>query len=264
MLVARALREQGTVSPVSEHRPRSTDLSSREQRARARLCYALDVASLDEARAHIARLAPAVGVFKVGLELFVRSGPAAVALVHDAGAQCFLDLKLHDIPNTVAGAVAAARALRVAYLTVHAAGGASMLQSARAAAGHGEGAPTLLAVTALTSLDDAAVRSIGVPEALDAWVTRLGDLAIGAGIPGLVCSPREVAALRARHPEATLVTPGVRPAGSAAGDQARAATPADAVRAGASLLVVGRPIRDASDPLDAARAIVREMSEVLA
>lgn len=235
-------------------------LDAREAEARARLCFALDVASLDEARTWVKRLAPHVGIFKVGLELFLREGPMAVAAVHEAGAKCFLDLKLHDIPNTVAGAVRSVRSLGVAYLTVHASGGAPMLARAVEAAGEGT---TVLAVTALTSLTDDDVRAIGAGEGAGAWALRLGALAVGAGVPGLVCSPHEVRALRAAHSRAVLVTPGVRPAGSDMGDQARAATPGDAIRAGASVLVVGRPLREAKSPEDAARAVVREMAEAL-
>jgi orotidine-5'-phosphate decarboxylase len=229
--------------------------------ARERLAFALDVTDLDEARWWISLLAGHIGVFKVGLELFVRSGPGAVALVRDAGARCFLDLKLHDIPETVARAVSSAAAHGADYLTLHASGGRAMLARAAAAAASAPAPPHLLAVTVLTSLDDAAVAEIGLGPAAGPAASRLASLALDSGVSGLVCSAHEVASLRAALPGAFLVTPGIRPAGSARGDQARVATAGDAIRAGADLLVVGRPIRDAADPVAAARAIVREIED---
>ena len=233
--------------------------------ARERLIHPLDVASLEEARAQVALLAGEVGVFKVGLELFTAAGPAAVQLVHDAGARCFLDLKLHDIGETVARSVAAAMSLRVAFLTVHAATGGRALARAAAAAAGSE--TTLLAVTVLTSLDDADLAEIGVAGPTGAAVERLARVAVEAGVPGLVCSTQECAALRAAFGPAgtgpVLVVPGVRPAGAATNDQRRVATPAEAIRAGADHLVVGRPIRDAADPRAAARAVVAAISEAL-
>jgi orotidine-5'-phosphate decarboxylase len=231
--------------------------------AKERLIYPLDVASLAEARDQVALLAGEVGVFKVGLELFTTSGPEAVRLVHDAGARCFLDLKLHDIGETVARSVAAAVALRVRFLTVHAVNGARALaRAAQAAAGSDT---QLLAVTVLTSLEDADLAEIGLSGPTGDAVTRLAGVAFGAGVPGLVCSPRECASLRAALGPAgrgpVLVVPGVRPAGAATNDQRRVATPADAIRAGADYLVVGRPIRDAADPRGAARAIVAEIAD---
>lgn len=225
-----------------------------------RLAVALDVPSLDEARAFARLVAPEVGVLKVGLQLFVSAGPAAVVAVQETGAACFLDLKLHDIPATMAGAARAARDLGVRYATVHAAAGPRAL---RAAVDAVQGSETkLLAVTALTSLDAAALRAVGFasPEP-GAVVRRLATVAVEAGIDGFVCSPHESAMLRTlAGPEATLVTPGVRPAQADKGDQRRVATPEQAIRAGADVLVVGRPIRDADDPLAAARAIVAEIA----
>jgi len=231
--------------------------------AKERLIYPLDVASLAEAHEQVALLAGEVGVFKVGLELFTAAGPDAVRIVHDAGAHCFLDLKLHDIGETVARAVAAAVALRVRFLTVHAVNGARALsRAAQAAAGSDT---QLLAVTVLTSLEDGDLAEIGLAGPTGDAVTRLAGVAFGAGVPGLVCSPRECASLRASLGSAergpVLVVPGVRPAGAAANDQKRVATPADAIRAGADYLVVGRPIRDAADPRDAARRIVAEIAD---
>ncbi|MBW2464904.1 MAG: orotidine-5'-phosphate decarboxylase, partial [Deltaproteobacteria bacterium] len=223
---------------------------------------ALDVPSLDEARPLVEELGAEVGVFKVGLQLFTAAGPAAVRLVQDAGARCFLDLKLHDIPATVSHAVHSAKDLGVDYLTVHAANGPACLgAAAKAAEG---GAMTLLAVTVLTSMDTNELAAIGMESDSEAAVRRLGKVAVHAGIPGLVCSPWECAPLRRDLGEdICLMVPGVRPAGAAAGDQRRIATPHQAISYGASLLVVGRPIRNAPDPVTAARAIVREIDEAL-
>lgn len=233
--------------------------SAERARASERVVFPLDVADLAGARAWIARLRGEVGVLKVGLELFTAVGPDAVRAVHDAGAACFLDLKLHDIPATMAGAVASAARLGVRYLTVHASAGPAALRAvAEAARGT---ATTLLAVTVLTSLDGGELHAIGMRGAPAESAERLAALACGAGVRGLVCSPHEVRALRAiAGAGGTLVVPGVRPAGAALGDQRRVATPADAIAAGADLLVVGRPIRDAVDPVSAARAIADEIA----
>jgi orotidine-5'-phosphate decarboxylase len=229
--------------------------------ARERLVHALDVATLDAARRRVDELRDEVGVFKVGLELFTAAGPDAVRAVHDAGAECFLDLKLHDIPATMARATEAAAALGVRYLTVHAAAGeAALTQTATAARGS---STSLLAVTVLTSLDAAALNAIGLEGPPDAAVLRLAQLAAEARIPGLVASSHECARLREALPEAILAIPGIRPAGASAGDQRRVATPEDAVRAGADLLVVGRPIRDAEQPATAARAIRQAIGAAL-
>jgi orotidine-5'-phosphate decarboxylase len=212
-----------------------------------------------------ARVAPAVGVLKVGLELFVAEGPAAVALGRELGLEVFLDLKLHDIPETVDRAVATASALGVRYLTVHAGGGRAMLERAANRAAQAREPLTILAVTVLTSLDAADLAALGVPEAPREHATRLAQLAWDAGVRGFVTSPAEASALRAAlGPGALLVTPGIRPAGAAAFDQKRIATPAAAIADGADLLVVGRPIRDAADPLAAAQAVVGEIDAALA
>jgi orotidine-5'-phosphate decarboxylase len=227
--------------------------------AKDRIVFPLDVPSLDEARAWIELLSGDVGVMKVGLELFTAEGPAAVRAVSDAGSACFLDLKLHDIPATMAGAAAAAARLGARYLTVHASAGPKALEAAREAV---KGTSTrLLAVTALTSLGSDELAAIGLGADPAAVVRRLATLALSAGIDGFVCSPRECADVRSvAGPSAILVVPGVRPAGSALGDQARVATPKEAIARGADLLVIGRPIRDASDPVSAARAIARDIS----
>jgi len=226
----------------------------------ARLVAALDTAELARAEAWAAALAPRVGLLKVGLELFAAAGPEGVSRVARL-APVFLDLKLHDIPNTVAGAVRSVLALRPAMLTVHAAGGRAMVAAAREAAERaGAERPAILAVTVLTSLDDAALAEAGVAEGAGRQVLRLAQLALEAGADGLVCSPQEVAPLRdAFGPAPMLVVPGVRPAGSDAGDQARVATPAAAVRAGADWIVLGRPITQAADPAAAAAAIAASL-----
>lgn len=232
--------------------------------ARSRVVFALDYPTLDEARAGASRVAPAVGVLKVGLELFVREGPRAVELGAELGLPVFLDLKLLDIPQTVEGAVASAGALGARYLTVHASGGGAMLERAARAAARAKEPLTVLAVTALTSLDAEDLKAMGVEEEPREYVLRLARLAWGAGIRGFVASPAEVAAMRHElGAEALLVTPGVRPLGADVMDQKRVATPARAISDGADLLVVGRPIRDAGDPLEAARAIGREIEEAM-
>lgn len=233
--------------------------------ARQRLAYALDFPTLAEARRGAERVQGSVGVLKVGLELFVSAGPASVALGKELGCEVFLDLKLHDIPETVERAVATAGALGARYLTVHAAGGPRMLEAAASRAQREGTGLKLLAVTVLTSLDATDLAAIGVEAAPGAQVLRLARLAIGCGAAGLVSSVAEVASLRAElGPAPLLITPGIRPAGPrTADDQKRAGTPAAAIQAGSSLLVVGRPIRDAADPALAASEIVREIAEVL-
>ncbi len=233
--------------------------------ARDRLALAADL-PLPEALALWEQVAPHVGVAKVGLSLFVEHGPRAVEAFLQRGARVFLDLKLHDIPNTVELAAARAAALGVSYLTIHAGGGAAMVRAAVAgaqagAAKAGTPVPVILAVTVLTSMDDAALAQTGVVGAPAVQVARLATLATAAGATGLVCSAREVAELRALlGPAPVLCTPGIRPAGAAANDQARTETPSSAIRAGSSLLVVGRPITAAADPAAAARAIEAEIA----
>jgi orotidine-5'-phosphate decarboxylase len=228
---------------------------------RDQLALAADL-PLDEGVALYRRVQEHVGVAKVGLSLFVEHGPAAVLAFQAAGAKVFLDLKLHDIPNTVELASARAAKLGVAYLTVHASGGLAMLRAAvegvrKGAAEAGLPPPRILAVTVLTSLDGAALAAVGVSDSPQVQVERLAAVGRQAGVDGVVCSPREAPALRqALGPAFLLCTPGIRPVGSDAGDQARAETPEAAVKAGADLLVVGRPIYGAADPVDAARKIV--------
>ena len=215
-------------------------------------------------------LAPAVGGLKLGLEYFCAHGPEGIGAVHAAGPPLFLDLKLHDIPNTVAGAVRSVVALEPHYLTIHTAGGLAMMRAAREAA-EDEAArqdvapPRLLGVTVLTSLDEAELARQGIGDTVRDQVLRLAGLAHEAGLEGVIASPHEIAALRAQHGAGfDIVVPGIRPEsgdGSGKGDQARVATPAEAARAGATALVVGRPITQAPDPLAAARAIVREIAD---
>lgn len=226
----------------------------------ARLIPALDTGDAARAAALAAALAPRCGVLKVGLELFCAAGPAAVAAVA-RHAPVFLDVKLHDIPNTVAGAIRSLLPLRPAMVTLHAAGGPAMIAAARAEAEKaGAERPMLLAVTVLTSIDAATLAATGVADAPSGQVLRLARMAVAAGADGLVCSPQEAAVLRqALGPGPALVVPGVRPAGSAAGDQARTATPQEAVAAGADWIVVGRPITGAPDPAAAAAAIAASL-----
>jgi orotidine-5'-phosphate decarboxylase len=226
------------------------------------LCVALDAPDLATAEAWAGAVAPHAGLLKVGLELFSAEGGAAVRRIAARG-PVFLDLKLHDIPNTVAGAVRSLSPLRAAWLTIHAAGGAAMIAAAREAAekAGGQDRMKILAVTVLTSLDAAALAETGVAGGTVQQVLRLARLAVAAGADGLVCSPREVAPLRdALGDGPALVVPGVRPAGSAADDQARTATPEEMAAAGADFVVVGRPITKAPDPAMAAAAIAQALA----
>ncbi|HEY0543749.1 MAG TPA: orotidine-5'-phosphate decarboxylase [Actinoallomurus sp.] len=223
----------------------------------APIAVALDAPDLETAARWASLVTPHVNTVKVGLELYLRYGPDVVASVRGAsGVQVFLDLKLHDIPATVAGAARAVSRLKPAYLTVHATGGAAMIRAAAEAAPNTK----IAAVTVLTSLAEEDLTSLGLAgPALDA-VRRLSALAVEAGARALVCSPMEVAAVRAEvGPEVTLITPGVRPHGAAAQDQARVATPEEALASGADLLVIGRPITGAPDPGAAAAGIAASL-----
>jgi orotidine-5'-phosphate decarboxylase len=253
--------------PISESHdsafPRAS-ATERVEAARKRLIVALDVPDAASAIRLVDQLDGACQWFKVGLELFVAAGPAVVESLAARGYSVFLDLKLFDIPNTVAGAVRSATALGVKMLTLHAAGGPAMLAAARAALDGVAHPPQLLAVTVLTSMDQAQVNAVGLDRSPAEQVAVLARMGLEAGMRGFVCSPQEVAALRSlAGPEGVLVVPGIRPAGAAIGDQKRIATPADALRQGASYLVVGRPITQAPDPAAAANAILKEMSESL-
>ncbi len=221
---------------------------------------ALDVPGATHARRLVEAIGEAATTYKVGKQLFTAEGPQLVYDLVSSGRKVFLDLKFHDIPNTVAAAVRAALELRVAMLTVHASGGSKMLKAAVEAAAQSQTKPLVLAVTVLTSLSDSDLQEIGVSGTVLSEVLRLGGLACRAGCGGLVASAKEARELRRELGEGfAIVTPGVRPAGSAAGDQARVVTPHDAIVAGATYLVVGRPIIEAPDPAKAAAGIVAEI-----
>jgi orotidine-5'-phosphate decarboxylase len=230
-----------------------------------RLIVALDVKSSATAFRLVEQLGDAVSFYKVGSPLFTRSGPDIVKKLKANGKRVFLDLKFHDIPNTVGHAVGAAAAMNVDMLTIHASGGAAMIQAAREAAG--DDGPRILAVTVLTSF--------GVDDAEQVWgkqlnsfreeVARLGQLAADSGAHGVIASPLEAETLKRRHGgDFLVVTPGIRPAGSKSNDQVRTATPGDAIRAGADYLVVGRPIIEAKDPVTVVAQMQEEMTQVSA
>jgi orotidine-5'-phosphate decarboxylase len=222
------------------------------------LC-AIDTPDRARAEALIAATAGAVGGVKLGLEFFVAHGPPGIRQAAGGQKNVFLDLKLHDIPNTVAGAVKSALALDPLLLTVHCSGGAAMMRAAVEARGNAR--TKLVGVTVLTSLDDSDLDEVGQAAPVDRQVRRLALLAQASGLDGVVCSPQEVAMLReACRKDFLLIVPGIRPAGAAIGDQKRVQTPRDAIAAGADYLVIGRPITEALDPGAAARAIVAELS----
>jgi len=232
--------------------------------ARERLIVALDVPDAASAASLVAQLGGVCAWFKVGMELFTAAGPSVLEPILDSGHKVFLDLKFHDIPNTVAGAVRSAAALGVHMLNVHASGGPAMLEAARAALDGLAHPPALLAVTMLTSMNQAQVSATGLDRTPAQQVELLARMSLAAGIRGFVCSAQEVATLRAlTGPEGVLVIPGIRPAGADLGDQSRVATPAEALRQGASYLVVGRPITQAKNPAAAAEAILKEMATAL-
>jgi orotidine-5'-phosphate decarboxylase len=232
---------------------------------RDRLIVALDVSSAAQARQIVQSIGESASTYKIGKQLFTAEGPQIVRDLVTSGRKVFLDLKFHDIPNTVAGAVAEAAKLGVSMLTVHASGGSKMLKAAAEAAAQSPAKPMVLAVTVLTSLSDADLAEIGVSGHIQTQVLRLGSLARAAGCGGLVASGQETRELRRElGDDFAIVTPGVRPTGTAAGDQARLLTPKDAIAAGATYLVVGRPILEAPNPAQAAEAIVTEIGETVA
>ncbi|HET9164364.1 MAG TPA: orotidine-5'-phosphate decarboxylase [Candidatus Angelobacter sp.] len=239
-------------SPVITGLPASSGM-------RERLIVALDVSSATEAQKLVARIGAAAGIYKVGLQLFTAEGPGIVRDLVSSGRRVFLDLKLHDIPTTVALAVKSAAELRVDMLTIHASGGSAMLRAATEAAA---GRMNLLAVTVLTSLNDEDMEEIGVAGRLSDQVLRMANLARSAGCLGIVTSPREALMVRKALGEGfAIVTPGIRPAGAETNDQQRTATPAQAISNGVSHIVVGRPITHAADPAKAAEAIISEMEQ---
>ena len=235
--------------------PTQKDLDPRD-----RLAVALDFPNEHEALKLVDRLGSTCQWFKVGMELYYATGNSIVRQLRDRGFNIFLDLKLHDIPNTVAGAVRSATQAGASLLTIHASGGAAMM-SAAAEAASAPGSPRLLAVTVLTSMDANELAGVGITASPADQVLRLARLAQASGIDGMVCSAEEVATLRRETgPNTLLVIPGIRPAGSPVEDQRRIATPAQAIAHGASMLVVGRPITRATGPAEAAKAILDEIA----
>ena len=225
----------------------------------------IDTTELADAQAMARRLAGTVGGIKLGLEFFTAQGPDGVRQVAEAGVPLFVDLKLHDIPNTVAGAMRGLMRLAPDIVTIHAQGGAEMVRAAMDAA-HDQAAklgvkpPRVVAVTVLTSLDQAAIGAMGVARSVVDHVVSLAEMVVKAGADGVVCSPLEVAAIRqALGTKPFLVVPGIRPKGADLGDQKRVMSPGEALRAGADVLVIGRPITQAADPVAAAAAIVRDL-----
>ena len=226
------------------------------------LILALDVETRDEAVALLKPLRGNLKHVKVGLQLFTKHGPDIVNVFADLGYEVFLDLKLHDIPNTVASAIKSLKGRPVNLFTIHTLGGPEMMRRAADAARDALPGATVLGVTVLTSMDDAQLAAIGVARKPDAQVELLAGLAVKSGLNGLVCSPQELPVLRRNlGTGVALVTPGIRPADAAPDDQSRVMTPAEAARAGASHIVVGRPILKASDPAAVAAAIRREIGE---
>jgi len=237
-----------------------------EKRSKEKLIVALDVPTAAEARALVATLRDAVGMFKIGSQLFTTAGPEIVKEIIESGARVFLDLKFHDIPVQVVGAARAATQLGVSMFTVHASGGTEMMRRAaevvtETAARTGLARPRVVAVTVLTSVDSVTLSEIGIASSPMEWVLRLATLAAASGLDGVVASPLEAQALRSSltKPGFLLVTPGVRPAGGPLDDQKRVTTPSAALRAGADYLVIGRPITGAKDPLAAVQTILAEL-----
>ncbi|HUY80290.1 MAG TPA: orotidine-5'-phosphate decarboxylase [Acidobacteriaceae bacterium] len=239
---------------MTESRPEPARLTARE-----RVIVALDFHGAKQALGLVDQLGGLVQWFKVGLELYLAEGNAIVDQLRSRGHSVFLDLKLHDIPNTVAGAVRSASRAGAQMLTLHAGGGPAMLSAAAEAAASLPHAPQLLAVTVLTSMDQSQLAAVGVSGSPADQVLHLARMGWQSGIRGFVSSAQEVAAMRHTFPEATLVIPGIRPAGAAVGDQKRVATPAAAIAAGATYLVIGRPITQAPDPAAATQAILAEI-----
>lgn len=233
-----------------------------------KIILALDSATFEEAEHFVQKLSGTIGIFKVGKQLFTRCGPPIIEMIHRHGGKVFLDLKFHDIPNTVARAVEEACKLNVFMLTIHALGGGKMMEEAVAAGrsfARNSSLPTplILAVTILTSLRPDDLQEMGITASLEETVLRLARLARQAGVNGVVASAREAQIIRAAWgcSDLIIVTPGIRPQGTSRDDQRRAATPREALLAGADYLVVGRPILEANDPLKAAEAIAEEIKE---
>ena len=239
--------------------PNSTDFSDPARR----IIVALDVPDREGLLKLVRALRGHVGMFKVGKELFTSLGPEAIELIKEEGGEVFLDLKFHDIPNTVAGAVRSAARHGVAMLTVHASGGSAMLKAAVESAREMVSAPLVVGATVLTSLSAKDLDAIGMSGPPEQAVLRLGALGLDVGLDGLVASPKELPAIRERFgSKPFMVVPGIRPKGAASHDQQRIATPAKAVSDGADFLVIGRPITQADDPVAAAAAIADALVEV--
>jgi orotidine-5'-phosphate decarboxylase len=225
------------------------------------LICAIDTPDVKQAASLASTLHGAIGHAKLGLEFFSAQGPQGIKKVAASGLPIFLDLKFHDIPNTVAGAVRSAASLGVSMLTIHTSGGSRMMKAAAEAASGAKKKPIVLGVTVLTSMDEADLKECGVSRKVKAQVLALAELALKSGIDGLVCSAHEVAALKKEFgKELKLVVPGIRPAGSSKGDQRRVMTPAEAIEAGADYLVIGRPITEQASPKKAAQAILKEIN----
>lgn len=255
-----ATRPYNGVMSTNANKGAETNLSAPSLSPQDRLIMALDFPSSKSALAFVDRLEGTCRWFKVGLELFCTAGPGIVHTLRERGFEVFLDLKLHDIPNTVAGAVRSVSETGASLLTIHAAGGERMMAAAAEAA-RTPGAPRLLAVTVLTSMDASDLNQTGITAAPADHVKRLALLAQQAGIDGMVCSSEETALLRQTlNADTLLVVPGIRPGGTDIVDQRRVATPGSAIQSGASMLVVGRPITQAVDPATAATIILREIA----
>jgi orotidine-5'-phosphate decarboxylase len=224
------------------------------------ICIALDSPDLEVAERLVDSLAGVVGVFKVGLELFTAQGPRAVEAVRARGADVFLDLKLNDIPKQVAGSVRAAAGLGATYLTVHGNAGLPTVRAAVEAAA--DGRPQILVVSVLTSLDDDDVHQTGIARGVSAQVDAIATMAEAERAPGITLGAAEVERVRTAHPDLFLLVPGIRPAGSGVGDQKRVGTPQDAIRAGADLIVIGRAVTQAADPVEATKRIIEEIDGV--
>lgn len=233
--------------------------------AKDRIIFALDVGDMASAEMWVKKLGAHVGWFKIGLELFSAAGPEVVELVTASGIKCFLDLKFHDIPNTVAGAVRSAVRLKAQMMTIHISGGKEMIRAAVEAAKEESGSlgipkPKIIGVSVLTSLNQDDLPILGIERLLRDQVTALVELACGNDIDGIVCSPADLEFVRPRVPDdKVIITPGIRPQWSATGDQKRIATPKYAIESGADLMVIGRPISHAQDPVDAVRKIIGEI-----
>ena len=228
-----------------------------------RLIIALDVSKASEAQKIVSEIGDTASTYKVGKQLFTAEGPQVVRDLVASGRKVFLDLKFHDIPNTVGGAVKSAADLKVSMLTVHASGGSKMLRAAAEAAAQSASEPLILAVTVLTSLSDEDLQELGLPVGVADQVLRLAGIARNAGIGGIVASAHEAQSLRRNLGTGfAIVTPGVRPAGTDVGDQARVVTPAEAMAAGATHIVVGRPITGHSSPAEAAKRVLDELAGV--